>query len=39
MNDVQLRGMSSAELANKVLNHERIFILDVRNERTLRIGK
>ncbi|WP_372814627.1 rhodanese-like domain-containing protein [Paenibacillus sp.] len=32
MNDVQLCGMSSAELANKVLNHERILILDVRNE-------
>lgn len=32
MTDKQLHGMSAAQLAKKVLNHERIFILDVRNE-------
>lgn len=32
VNQVQLRGMSAAELAKKVLNNEPIFILDVRND-------
>ncbi|MCY9659639.1 MBL fold metallo-hydrolase [Paenibacillus chondroitinus] len=32
VNQVQLQGMSAAELAKKVLNNEPIFILDVRNE-------
>lgn len=31
-NQVQLKGMSSAQLIKKVLNNEPIFILDVRNE-------
>lgn len=32
VNQIQLQGMSAAELAKKVLNSEPIFILDVRNE-------
>lgn len=31
-NQVQLRGMSAAELAKKALGNESLFILDVRNE-------
>ncbi|NHN33750.1 MBL fold metallo-hydrolase [Paenibacillus agricola] len=31
-NQVELQGMSAASLTQKILNHEPIFILDVRNE-------
>ncbi|MBE1445758.1 MBL fold metallo-hydrolase [Paenibacillus sp. OAS669] len=31
-NQIQLQGMTAAQLTAKVLNHERLFILDVRNE-------
>lgn len=32
INQVQFRGMTAAELMKKVLDHESLFILDVRNE-------